>query len=132
MTTKQPSTQDVMTGLGSVHDRLSALAAAIKELVIAECLTTTTLQFGGGGYVEYDYPGGFASLAVLNTSTMLVTVSASTPQDVAPLTGVGVGLCPPSKGTVHNISAHSVTLYGNPGDRVTLSVFSRPQPPAYG
>lgn len=132
MTTKAPSTADVMTGLGSVHDRVSALAAAIRELVIAECLTTVTLAFGPDGYVEFDYPGTFASLSILNTSDQLVTVSASTPQETAPLTGIGVGLCPAGMGTVHNISAHSVTLYGNSGDRVTLSVFSRPQPPAWG
>jgi hypothetical protein len=131
MTTKAPPT-DVMTALGTVHDRISALASVLKELVVAECLQTTTLALSADGIATFDWSGGFASVAVTNTSAAAVTVTTDTPAAAAPTTGTGVGLCPPGKGTVYNMTGHTVTLYGTPGDRVTLSVFARPQPPAWG
>jgi len=130
MTTRQ--TADVMTAIGTVHDRVSALAAALKELVIAECLHTATLLIGSGGYAEYDWTSGFASVALTNLSTETVTVTTATPADTAPLQGPGVVLVPAGKGAVYNIASHSLTIYGNPGDQVVVSVFSRPQPPAWG
>lgn len=130
MTTKQPS--DVMTALGTVNDRVSALAAAIKELVISECLTTTTLVISPAGFAEFDWSAGFASVALTNLSADPVTITTSTPADAAPLTGNGVARVLANSGAVHNLASHSLTIYGTPGDAVTVSVFSRPQPPAWG
>lgn len=130
MTTKAPT--EVMTALGSVHDRVSALAAAIRELVIAECLHTTTLIINSRGYAEFDYTAGFASVAVTNLSADNVTITTSTPADAAPTRGTGVAIIPANRGAVYNLASHSLTVYGTPGDAVVLSIFSRPQPPAWG
>ena len=122
----------ILTALGGVSERVTALAAAIKDLVIAECLTTVTLAIGPGGFAEFDYSVPFASVALTNTSAAPVTLTTATPADAAPVTGTGVMLVPAGKGATYNVHSHSLTLYGTPGDRVTLSVFSRPQAPAWG
>jgi hypothetical protein len=122
----------VLTAVGAVSDRVSALAAALKDMVIAECLVTTTLQIGPQGYGVFDWPVTFASIAVTNTSAQPVTVTTATPADTAPVTGVGVALVPANKGATYNLAGHCLTVYGNAGDRVTLSVFSRPSAPAWG
>jgi hypothetical protein len=123
---------DVMTAIGAVSDRVSALAAAIKEMVVAECLHTATVIIGGAGYVEYDYPATFASVALTNCSEDTITATTATPADTAPVRGTGVVIVPAGKGAVYNLSSHSLTLYGTPGGQVVVSVFSRPQPPAWG
>lgn len=131
MATKQQPTE-VMTALGGIHDRVSALAAALKELVIAECLTTVTLAIGPAGYAEFDYPVPFASVAITNAGTTTMTAVGATVTDTAPTVGTGVALVAAGKGAVHNISSRVLTIYGTAGDHLTLSVFARPQPPAWG
>jgi hypothetical protein len=121
-----------MTALGAVNDRVTALATAIKDLVIAECLHTATVIIGARGYVEYDYPAGFASVALTNLSADTITATTATPSDAAPTRGTGVVLVPATRGAVYNLSSHSLTIYGTAGDAVVISVFSRPQPPAWG
>ncbi|MFD9242725.1 hypothetical protein ACFV0D_12495 [Streptomyces sp. NPDC059556] len=118
--------------VAAIDDRLSQLAAAIKNMVIAECLTTTTLQFNAQGYAEFDYAVRFASVAVTNLSAAPVTVTTQTPAEAAPVTGTGVAIVPANSGAAYNLSGHSLTLYGTAGDRVTVSVFSRPSTPAWG
>jgi hypothetical protein len=122
----------VLTAVGAVSDRVAALAAAIKELVIAECLTTATLKFDARGIAEFGWPVPFASVAVTNLSAQPVTVTTQTPSDTAPVTGQGVAVVPANSGTSYNMAGCSLTLYGNPGDRVTMSVFTRPSTPAWG
>jgi hypothetical protein len=132
MATRQHQPHEVMTAIGTVHDRVAALTAVLRDMVTHETLTTTTLAFGADGTAVFDWSAGFASVAVTNTSAQDVTLTAATVQDGAPLTGSGVALVPAGKGATYNLAGHALTLYGNPGDRVTLSVFSRPQPPAWG
>lgn len=123
---------EVMTSLGTMHDRLSTLTTVLRDMVVHECLTTVTLAFDTEGVATFDWSAGFASVAITNTSAQSVTVTAATPTDTAPLTGSGVALVPAGKGATYNLAGHALTLYGTAGDRVTLSVFSRPQPPAWG
>lgn len=122
----------VLTAVGHVSDRVSALAAAIKELVIAECLVTCTLQISPQGFAQFDWPVSFASVAVTNLSAQPVTITTASPSDAAPMTGVGVAVVPATHGATHNLAGHCLTVYGTPGDRVTVSVFSRPSAPAWG
>ncbi|MFE7413132.1 hypothetical protein [Streptomyces laurentii] len=122
----------VLTAVGAVSDRVSALAAALKEMVIAECLTTTTLQLNSQGYADFGWPVTFASVAVTNLSAQPVTLTTATPAEAAPVTGTGVAVVPAGSGATYNLAGHSLTVYGTPGDRVTLSVFSRPSAPAWG
>lgn len=130
MQTRRPD--EVMTAIGGVHDRVTALAAALKEMVISECLTTATLVIGASGHAEFDWTSGFASVALTNLSADPITITTATLADVAPTTGQGVAVVLPKSGASHNLAGHSLTVYGTAGDVVTLSVFSRPQPPAWG
>ncbi|MGW5978765.1 hypothetical protein ACWFMH_19635 [Bacillus altitudinis] len=121
-----------MTALGAVSDKVSALAAAIKEMVVAECLTTQTLQISPAGFAEFSYPVPFASVAVTNLSAQPLTVTTQTPAETAPVTGTGVAVVPANSGAAHNLAGRSLTVYGTAGDRVTLSIFTRPTAPAWG
>lgn len=130
--TPDTSHTEVMQGIGHLNARVNVLAAAIKDLVIAETLATETFVLDVNGQATRQFAFAYAAVAVTSLSTQVVTVSSSPPQGTAPGSGPGVALVPPNKGAVHCMSGHVVTLYGNPGDRVTLSVFARPQPPAWG
>lgn len=125
--------EPVMQAVGEVSARVSALAAALRELVVAETLTTVTVQVPPNGSAQFDWSAGFASVAVTNCTPDTVTVTTATAADVAPATGTGVAKVPAGKGATHNLAGHALTLYGGAtGGPVTLSVFARPQTPAWG
>lgn len=123
---------DVMRGLGTIDSRIGQLAHALKDLVTCETLATETRTFDANGQTTASWNFAFAAVAVTNLSAQKVTITNMGPQGAAPTLGPGVALVAAGKGATYNLAGTMLTLYGNPGDQVTVSVFARPQPPAWG
>jgi hypothetical protein len=117
-----------------VHDlggRLTAVIAELHGLVINNCLATETLILDAAGICARDWAVPFGSLAVHNAGIGTLTVTNATPTDAPPVSGAGVVVIPAGCAQTINLSGRSLTLYGISGAPVILSVFTKPQPPAW-
>jgi hypothetical protein len=123
---------EVARGISSLDSRLNQLAHALKDLITCETLATETRTFDANGITTFGWNFAFASVAVTSQSAQKVTITNMGPASAAPTSGPGVALLAPNKGATYNLAGTMLTLYGNPGDQVTVSVFARPQPPAWG
>lgn len=127
------TTPDRLDALEHLGGRLTELVAAVHGLVVNDCLSTETLTFPASGVVTRSWSVPFGSVAVTSLSTLTVTVVAGEDTNgTAPTSGAGVALVAAGKGATYVLSGRALTLYGKAGDSVTVSVFTRPQPPAWG
>jgi hypothetical protein len=77
-----------------------------------------------------DFQVPYAAVSVLSQSSALVTAANATLAQAAPTQGQGVAQVGPRGFGIFNLAGRSLTLYGNPGDSVSITVFACPQPPA--
>lgn len=112
--------------------RLTSAVADLHGLVINDCLTTETLTLDGAGMATRDWTVPYGSVSVHNGGQNTVTITNNTAAAGAPQTGAGVVLVPPGAAVTANLSGRSLSLYGDPGTQLVVSVFTRPQPPAWG
>lgn len=113
--------------------RLTEAVAELHGLVINDCLATETLIFPATGVIARDWTVPYGSVAVHNGSgtSQKVTVTNQGHGDRAPVSGLGVVPVPAGAAVTANLSGRTLTLYGTPGERVVLSVFTKSQPPAW-
>lgn len=118
--------------LGNIHAGITALADAAKSRNYCETLAVETWVFPPDGIISRQWAVDYRSVAVTAFSTTeKVTVSSSAPAESAPTTGAGTAVLAPGKCGVFNVAGRALTLYGKPGENVTISVFAKPQPPAW-
>jgi hypothetical protein len=82
--------------------------------------------------VDRDWQVEYHAVAVTSQSTAAVTLSAASSYASAPASGVGVAVVGPNRCGVFNLTGYALSVYGKPGDTVTLEVLAKPQPPAWG
>lgn len=111
--------------------RLTTVVSDLHGLVINECLTTETLILDASGIASRDWSVPYGSVAVHNAGVDPLTIVNGPPAGAAPVAGVGVVVVPSGAGVTANMSGRMLTLYGTAGAGVILSVFTRPQPPAF-
>ena len=108
---------------------VAGLSEALTELaprIIAE--ETVMLDPNGAATRQYRVP--FQCLYVESQSAKVLTVAGMSMQTAAPAAGTGVAYVRAGGATVANIRATVWSIWGGiPGDLVTVTVFSRPQPP---
>jgi hypothetical protein len=130
-----PRPDDAAQLVAEVHGLTGRLTAAVAELhgtVINHCLSTETLILDARGFASRDWTVPFGSLAVHNAGAATLTVTNATPASAAPTSGLGVVLFPSGSAASANLSGRTLSFYGAPGAALILSVFTKPQPPAWG
>lgn len=111
--------------------RLTTVVSDLHGLVINQCLTTETLILDAAGQASRDWTVPYGSVAVHNAGSDALTIVNGTLTDSAPIAGVGVVVIPSGAAVTANMAGRTLSLYGVPGAGVVLSVFTRPQPPAF-
>jgi len=111
--------------LGDISGALQAMAPQVIGQI------TAVLDANGTANVQYRVP--FASLFVDSFSAAVLTVAAAPLQSAAPNAGPGVALIRVGGYAVVNLRAYQWSIYGGAaGERVTVTAYSRPQPPLAG
>ena len=129
---KPASAADVAAVLAMMQGHYSQLLQHFRDLHWNEVLFSGTLAFDANGQISLDFQVDYAAVSIQSGSAQKVTVTAASPQSTAPTTGRGVHVVPANKAATLNIREKALTLYGNTGDTVSLQVFTKAQPPAYG
>lgn len=114
----------------AIREQAGLMATAFRELRYSKVLESATWQFNAAGVISRDFQVPYAAVAILSLSTARVTGANATLAAAAPTQGQGVVDVDPHGFGVFNIAGRSLTLYGNPGDSVTITVFATPQAPA--
>lgn len=125
---------------GGMHDKLDLITGLLDDLREAlgqtlgcHTLACETLQIGAAGCTGRQFHRPYAAVAVNSQSAQPVTITSSTnATGSAPTAGPGVAILKAGGSGVFNLSGRVVTVFGTPGDYVTVQVFERPQPPAWG
>lgn len=122
---------EILAELRHQHGTSTQLAGHLRGLMANDLLSSDLATFDSQGQIQRNWPSPFGSVAVHNHGTSPVFVSADPPQDVAPR-GRGAALVPAGGFDLLDLHGTAVTLYGTPGDQVTLQAFTRAWPPAGG
>lgn len=81
---------------------------------------------------EFRVPLGSVAVANHSTANAVFVQGASPSGTTAPANGTGVHQVSKSCAAVINLTGHVVTFYGTPGDTISVQIFTKGQPPAYG
>jgi hypothetical protein len=120
---------NLMTGNERIAAGLANLAKALGQLAPA-VIDVSTVIIGADGTAAGQYRVPYKALTVDSQSAQLLTV-ANGPRSTAPASGPGVAYVPAGKFRVLNLTGYAWTIYGGtPGDKVTVSAYASPQPPA--
>jgi|GEM_PF-4267280 len=123
-------TEQLLENLASAIEAQSgAMATAFRELRRSKVIESASFKFNANGVIERNYPLPYNSVMIVSQSSAKV-VAANQPNGVAPTEGNGTGIVGPYGFGVYNIAGRSLTLYGNPGDYVTIIVDACAQQPA--
>lgn len=114
---------------GAIKDELGLAGKAFRELRDTSVIESTTLVFNAAGLISRDYPVPYAAVAIYSLSAQKVTAANLPPASGAPAQGQGTAQVGPLGFGIFNMAGRSLTLYGNPGDAVTFTVFAKPQAP---
>jgi hypothetical protein len=125
------TTPDPIAAVHELGGRMTKAIADLHGLVVNDCLTTQTVVLDASGAWSADWPISFGSVAVHNGGAGALTVTTNSTADAAPVSGVGVAPVPAGCATVLNMAGRTLSLYGTPGARVVVQVFTKAQPPAW-
>lgn len=122
---------------GDAAHRLTQLMSSLRGLILNNVLWIAEVDFGNvgapdAGSFTRGFSTPFASVAVWNGSTHLVTIAAEGIQALAPTRGNGVARVNPGRMKCVPMVGTQLSLYGTQGDTVTVAVYANPQPPAGG
>jgi len=123
---------EILTALQQAANTQTETAATLRGLSTNNVLHTALVQLDADGTAELRSSVPAGSIAVANHSTHDVTVSAAPKGAGAPTVGHGVHRVGAGKAAVVNLTGTVLTLYGTAGDAVSVQVFSKAQPPAFG
>lgn len=126
-----PDREQLAREVRALGGRLTSVVSDLHGLVINECLLTETLILDASGVASRDWSVPYGSVAVHNAGADPLTLVNGPAAGAAPVAGVGVVVVPSGAGVTANMTGRMLTLYGTAGAGVILSVFTRPQPPAF-
>lgn len=119
----------VLELLQAVKEQLTLQATAFRELRYTRVLESASFKFNAAGQISRDYPLPYAAVSIDSLSSGKVTAANAPAAAAAPTEGQGTAQVGPYGFGVYNLAGRSLTLYGNPGDYVSITVFATPQPP---
>lgn len=99
-------------------------AAKIRGQILNDVLEVGTFLLDAEGQLTRAYNTPIGSVAVVNLSDADVTVTSSPPTSSAPPIGRGIQVIPAGAWFSVPIAARHFTLYGAPGGRVSIQVFT--------
>lgn len=137
---KAPSGRELQNALATeLLDAIRKLDATSTELIgqLRGGMTNSVLQAGLYALnTDGIWSGGFrvpmGSVYVANHGSGDLTVSGSAPGNGAPQQGISLSRIPAGCYAVINLASANLTVYGNPGEYVSLQVFAKSQPPSAG
>lgn len=115
--------------LDAIRAQLTTVATAFRELRDSTVLDSATYVFDANGVIERSYPVPYNAVTIDSDSAAAVTLANQPNAGAAPARGQGVVIVGPYGAGTYNIAGRALTLYGTPGDSVTLIVDARVQPP---
>jgi hypothetical protein len=124
--------EDLAKEIHALGGRLTSAVSALHGLVVNECLATQTLILDADGTKSRNWTVPYGSISVHNAGAGTLTITTSPLAGAAPTSGVGVIVVPSGIAEVANVAGRTLSFYGTPGAAVILSVFTKPQPPAWG
>lgn len=122
--------QALLDAAEAIKAQLGTMATAFRELQYTRVLETASFKFNAAGIISRDYPVPYAAVTIVSQSAATVTAHNQTNNGAAPTEGQGVAVIGAYGFGTYNLAGRSLTLYGNPGDYVTLTVHARAQTPA--
>jgi hypothetical protein len=123
-------TEQLLTQIvGALEAQSGAMATAFRELRRSKVIDSASFKFNANGVISRDYPIPYNSVTIVSQSSAQV-IAANQPPGTQPTEGNGAVIVGPYGFGVYNIAGHSLTLYGNPGDYVTILVDACAQQPA--
>ncbi|MDB5910455.1 MAG: hypothetical protein JWP34_4569 [Massilia sp.] len=129
----KPQDLETLAGvLTSLDGRVSMLASALRGMLDCDTLVVETIVIPPSGVAERSWHVEYHSVAVTSQSTAKVTVTSTPAGLSAPTQGPGTAVLGPNRCGTFNLAGHVLSVYGTAGDTVTISVFAKPQPPAWG
>jgi hypothetical protein len=122
---------DMIHALEEVRGAISHTARLLQGLSEHDVLATETAAFDSDGVISRDYTVPFASVSIGNMSGGDVVIATGGPTSAAPRIGAGITLVPAGASVTVNMTGHEVTFYGTAGGRISFSVFTKSQGPAF-
>lgn len=124
---------DLVASFQRAHATLTELIAEVRGGAYNNVLVTELAVLDANGIWTKDWSVSFGSLGVANHGTHDITVTTGSEQAAAPPNG-GPGIAKIKAGAAAtvNMTGKAVTIYGTAGDLVSVTVFTKPQPPAWG
>jgi len=111
----------------------TAQVAQLASGIVNNVLQCELILFPPEGFVCREYGVAYGSIAVIAHGANPVTVATgSAVGDVAPASGVGMGICAAGRGATFALVGHALTLWGTAGTTATLQVFTGCVAPAFG
>lgn len=109
--------------------RLTELAAEIRGLALNNVLLSELITIPATGITSRDTSTTYASVGVWAYGTDQVTVDSGPVAAAAPDAGIGVLIVPSKAGVVWPLVGTTLSIYGTPGDKLLLALWSKPQCP---
>lgn len=108
-----------------MHQGLTQVIARIAGRMVNDVLAVETVLIpDDDGYVMREFGVPVGAVKAVNLGTDEITVHAAGPSSSAPTNGTGVAVIPAGSKDVVPIGGHVFTIYGKPGERVTVYVFA--------
>lgn len=123
---------DFLAFLESIDGKFTQLIGALRGMAVNDVLATELVVFDAAGQWTKSWSVPYGSVSLANHGTGTVTIASGGPQSSAPTSGVGVHLVGANAGDVVNMTGHDLTLYGIAGEKASVSVFTKTQPPDFG
>jgi hypothetical protein len=121
--------EDMLEELRQQKRTSTEMVSHLRGLAVNAVLAIEIAEFDAAGIITRSWNVPFGCVAVANHGTGEVTVASGGPQDTPPTQGTGLALVPKDISRVINLAGMTLTLYGTPGERVSLQVFTRTWPP---
>lgn len=118
--------------LAGINHGLREITSKLQYAMDRKTLSVETWTIPTTGRIERSWNVPYRSVAIQHHgNTDPITVCSSPSQDDPPPDGPGTALLEANGAACWNLAGYDLTIYGTAGDRVTISVFTCEQPPAW-
>lgn len=119
---------EVRAAMEAQSTRLTEMVVVLRGLSLNEVLRSELLILDDTGIAERNTSVAYASVGVWALDGD-VTVTSSARAAAAPASGIGVIPVPAAAAIVWPLTGTTLTVYGTAGDRVLVTLWSKPQCP---
>jgi len=124
-------TEQLLEGIAArIEAQSGAMATAFRELRRSKVIEAASFKFNANGIISRDYPIPYNAVTIISQSSAKVIAANQPNAGAAPTEGQGTIIVGPYGFGTYNVAGRSLTLYGNPGDYVTIIADACTQQPA--